>query len=104
MAHQTVTVARVYLREGEHLLPKLLKFLHDEERVSGVTVFRGISGFSKDGKIHTASLIDLSLDLPLVVEFYDEPARMEAVIQKLTQKMSLPYLITWSAESHTKGE
>jgi PII-like signaling protein len=104
MEHRQVTVARIYLREGEHLLPKLMKFLHDEARVSGVTVLRGISGFGADGKIHTSSLIDLSLDLPLVVEFYDEPERVEAAIRKLTQRMSLPHIVTWSAFSYTKEE
>jgi hypothetical protein len=103
MATQPVTVARIYLREAEHLLPKIIKFLHDEERVSGVTVLRGISGFSTDGKIHTASLIDLSLDLPLIVEFYDEPVRVDAVVQHLIQKMNLPHIVTWPATGHTPG-
>ncbi|HYE34666.1 DUF190 domain-containing protein [Methylocaldum sp.] len=104
MAHQQVTIARVYLREGEHLLSKLMKFLHDEERVAGVTVLRGMTGFGKDGKIHTASLVDLSLDLPLVVEFYDEPDRVEAVIQKLVRRMDLAHVVTWPAVRHTKEE
>jgi hypothetical protein len=101
MATQPVTVARIYLREGEHLLAKLIKFLHDEEKVSGVTLFRGITGFGPDGKIHTASLIDLSLDLPLVVEFYDAPDRVDAVVQHLIHKMNLPHIVTWSATGHT---
>ncbi|QBQ54694.1 DUF190 domain-containing protein [Nitrosococcus wardiae] len=104
MAHQQVTVARIYLREGEHLLSKLMKFLHDEERVAGVTVLRGMSGFGKDGKIHTASLVDLSLDLPLVVEFYDEPDRVDAVIHKLVQQMDLGHILTLSAVRHRKDE
>jgi len=104
MAHQQVTIARIYLREGEHLLSKLMKFLHDEERVSGVTVLRGITGFGKDGKIHMSSLIDLSLDLPLIVEFYDEPARVDAVVQKLTQRMKLPHVVLLSAVSYIKEE
>lgn len=103
MAHRQVKVARIYLRESEHLLSKIIKFLHDEEKVSGVTVLRGIAGFSKDGKIRTASLIDLSLDLPLVVEFYDEPDRVEAVLEKLTQRMPLPHVLTWSADSYQPG-
>lgn len=104
MAHQHVTIARIYLTEGEHLLGKLMKFLHDEERVAGVTVLRAITGFGKDGKIHTSSLIDLSLDLPLVVEFYDEPERMDTVIRKLVQRMNLPHVVTWAAVSHTRDE
>lgn len=104
MAHQQVAIARIYLREGEHLLAKLIKFLHDEEKVSGVTVLRAISGFSTDGKMRTSSLIDLSLDLPLVVEFYDDPVRVEAVLDKLTERMNLPHIISWPAMSHKKEE
>jgi len=100
MVTQTVTVARIYLREGEHLLPKIIRFLHDEEKVSGVTVLRGIAGFSADGKLHTASLVDLSLDLPLIVEFYDEPGRVDAVVRHLVEKMGLPHIVSWSAASH----
>lgn len=104
MVHQQVTIARIYLREGEHLLSKLMKFLHDEERVAGVTVLRSMSGFGKDGKTHAASLVDLPLDLPLVVEFYDEPTWIDAVIQKLVQRMDLGHILTLSAVRHRKDE
>lgn len=97
MATQTVTVARIYLREGEHLLAKLLKFLHDEEKASGVTVLRGIAGFGPNGDIHMTSLMDLSLDLPLIVEFYDLPERVEAILQHLETHMGLSHVITWQA-------
>ena len=100
MVTQAVTVARIYLREGEHMLPKIIRFLHDEEKVSGVTVLRGIAGFSADGKVHTASLVDLSMDLPLIVEFYDKPNRVDAVVRHLIEKMGLPHIVTWPATSH----
>lgn len=102
MATRGVTVARIYLREGEHLLSQILDLLHEEEKVLGVTVLRGIAGFGPDGKIHTASLVDLSLDLPLIVEFYDEPARVEAAIQKLMQRMKLTHVVSWPAHRHTE--
>lgn len=97
MASATVTVVRIYLREGEHLLPRILGILHDEEKVSGVTVTRGIAGFGPDGKMHMASLVDLSLDLPLIVEFYDTPERVEAVLEKLAGGLGLTHVITWPA-------
>jgi len=90
-------MVRIYLREGEHLLPDLLRKLHDEEQVAGVTVSRGVAGFSSDGQIHVASLIDLSLDLPLIVEFYDRPERAEAVVASLKRKFALPHIVTWPA-------
>ncbi|MBS4050519.1 DUF190 domain-containing protein [Methylomonas rivi] len=98
MATQTVTVARIYLREGEHQLATLIKLLHDEEKVSGVTVLRGIEGFGPDGKIHLASLLDLSLDLPLIVEFYDDPERVETILRHLETHMGLSHVVTWPAQ------
>ena len=101
MAERNVKIARIYLRESERLLPKVIKFLHDEEKVSGVTVLRGIAGFSEDGKIHTASLVDLSMDLPLVVEFFDEPDRVDAVVARLLEHLPVTHVVTWPAHVHT---
>lgn len=100
MATQSVTVVRIYLREGEHHIEQIMKLLHDEEKVLGATVFRGIAGFGPDGVIRTASLVDLSLDLPIIVEFYGEPIRMEAVINILTRQLHLPHLVSWTAVSY----
>jgi PII-like signaling protein len=102
MAERDVKIARIYLREAEHLLPQIIKFLHDEETVSGITVLRGIAGFSKDGKIHTASLVDLSLDLPLVVEFFDEPERVESVVAKLMEQVAVAHVVVAAGKMHTR--
>lgn len=102
MATETVTVARVYLREGEHLLDKLIEHLHDQEKVAGVTVLRGIAGFAADGKMRLASLVDLSLDLPLVVEFYDRPEKVQAIIDHLQNQLGLTHVISWTADQHLK--
>ncbi|QPK63211.1 DUF190 domain-containing protein [Methylomonas sp. LL1] len=103
MATQSITVARIYLREGEHLLAKVIQFLHDEEKVSGVTVLRGVMGFGPDGEIRTSHLVDLSLDLPLIIEFYDLPERVEKVIDHLQNHMGLSHVVSWSAASHIRS-
>ncbi|GAB6046622.1 DUF190 domain-containing protein [Methyloparacoccus murrellii] len=103
MATHAVTVARIYLREGEHRLAKVLDFLHAQEKVAGVTVLRGIAGFGPDGRLHTASLVDLSLDLPLIVEFYDEPERVAAILGRLEDIIPLPHVISWQATLHRHG-
>ncbi|MGZ5030684.1 MAG: DUF190 domain-containing protein [Methylobacter sp.] len=103
MAAQSITVVRIYLREGEHLLGGIIDFLHDEEKVSGITVFQGIMGFGPDGKIRTSHLLDLSLDLPLVIEFYDLPERVESVINHLQAQMGLSHIVSWSATSHIRS-
>ena len=104
MATQNVTVARIYLREGEHLLAKLIKLLHDEEKVSGVTVLRGIEGFGPNGQIHVASLVDLSLDLPLIVEFYDKPERVDTILQDLQTHLGLSHFVTWQAQGQLRDD
>lgn len=101
MATQTISIARIYLREASHKLPQLIELLHDQEKVSGVTVLRGIAGFGDDGRLRTASLVDLSLDLPLVVEFFDSPERVTAIVEQIQSRLALMHIITWSAHSHS---
>jgi len=83
MNERDVVMIRVYLSEHEGRLPKVLSLLHDELKVSGLTVFRAMSGFGNSGKWHTAGLVDLSLDLPVVVEFFDEPKLARAALERL---------------------
>lgn len=84
-----ITVAKLYSREKEHHLQKLLKILHDEDRVMGATIIRGVQGFSLDGIMHDSQLLDLSLDLPLVLEFFDTPERVEAILNRLKDRIDL---------------
>ncbi|RLA21996.1 MAG: DUF190 domain-containing protein [Gammaproteobacteria bacterium] len=100
MSQKEVTFARVYLHEAQHLLKEIVRFLHDDEQLSGVTVLRGITGFGDSGKMHSAALVDLSFDLPLTVEFYDEPSKIEAVIAQLKDKFELKHIVSWSAQTH----
>lgn len=104
MNTRPVTWVRVYVREGEHLLNKLVKFLREEQRVAGLTVLRGIMGVGGDGQVHASSLLDLSLDLPLVVEFFDEPERAERAVESLLQRFDLPHIISMPVTAHSKGE
>ncbi|MFU8837383.1 MAG: DUF190 domain-containing protein [Thiohalomonadaceae bacterium] len=97
MNHKQVTVVRLYLSEGEAQLNNLLKRLHDWEHVRGVTVFRGITGFGPGGELHTGKLLDLSLDLPLVVEFFDEPHKAEATMEHLQVDIKPGHMLSWTA-------
>jgi len=101
MKFSEVTVVRVYLTETEKLLKKLLAKLHDEEKVSGVTVFRGISGFGRSGVVHSSTLLDLSLDLPLVIEFFDEPAKVTRILDHLKDILPPGHVISWPARVNT---
>jgi PII-like signaling protein len=46
--------------------------------LSGATVTRGIMGFGANSKIHTAKLLELSSDLPLVIEIVDTEEKIRA--------------------------
>lgn len=92
-----VTMVRIYLNEKESQLDKLLRRLHDWEKVRGVTVFRGISGFGGSGELHSARLMDLSLNLPVVVEFFDTPDKVTAIIEHLHSAFKPWHLVHWNA-------
>ena len=98
MKHNAVVMVRIYLTEGEHLMKTLLARLHDEEQVQGVTVFRGISGFGRSGKVHSASLLDLSLDLPLVIEFFDAPEKVKRILAHLKDILPPGHVVSWPAQ------
>jgi PII-like signaling protein len=97
MTPLNITVVRIYLTEAEHKLKQLLSYLHDESQVRGVTVFRGISGFGKSGKVHSASLLDLSMDLPIVVEFFDNAEKVRGLLPELEKMVDSGHLIYWPA-------
>jgi len=97
MKQQPVTFVRIYLTEGEGRMESLLQCLHDEEHVLGVTVFRGISGFGKSGTVHSAALLDLSMDLPLVIEFFDTPAKIARILEHLGKKLEPGHVVSWPA-------
>jgi len=89
---------RIYLTEAGKLLKTLLAKLHDEEKVRGVTVFRGVSGFGRSGVMHSASLLDLALDLPVVVEFFDEPAKVNRILSHLKDLLPPGHVVSWAAK------
>ncbi len=93
-------MVRIYLTEAEGLLNRLLNKLHDEEKVRGVTVFRGISGFGKSGKVHSSRLLDLSMDLPVVIEFFDEPDKVEAILEHLNGILEPGHIVSWCARAN----
>lgn len=92
-----VTMVRIYLTEAEGRLSKLITKLHDVEKVRGVTVFRGISGFGKSGKVHSSTLLDLSMDLPVVIEFFDTPDKVESILEHLNEILEPGHIVSWSA-------
>lgn len=97
MNFETVTFVRIYLTEADKKLKPLLQCLHDEAKVRGVTVFRAISGFGRSGVMHSSSLLDLSLDLPLVIEFFDTPDKVEKILEHICTDVEPCHIVSWPA-------
>lgn len=55
--------------------------------LAGATVFRGLSGFGANSRIHTTKILRLSEDLPVVVEIVEHPERIEPLITILDEMM-----------------
>lgn len=51
--------------------------------MAGATVLRGIMGFGADSHMHTAKILRLSEDLPIVVEIVDTPERIAEFLPDL---------------------
>lgn len=100
MKRMAVTVVRVYLTEAGGKLGGLMRYLHDESKVHGVTVFRGITGFGRSGRMHSSALLDMSLDLPVVIEFFDEPGRVESILEHIEGDIEPGHIVSWDAYVH----
>ena len=98
MKGRELTMVRIYLLEGEMQLDNLLKRLHDWEKLRGLTVFRGISGFGSNGEIHSARLIDLAMELPIVVEFFDENKKVQAILEHLEDDIKPGHVAWWPVQ------
>jgi CBS domain-containing protein len=55
------------------------------EGCAGATVIRGTAGFGANSRIHTATILRLSEDLPIVIEWVDAPDRVERVLPAIKE-------------------
>ncbi|MGH2587861.1 MAG: DUF190 domain-containing protein [Dehalococcoidia bacterium] len=62
--------------------------------LAGATVLRGMEGFGAHSRIHTTRLMDISQDLPIVVEIVDDEAKIMAFLP-VVDSMVQEGLVTW---------
>jgi len=77
-------LVRVFVGEADRIDHKpvyeiIVKTARDRS-VAGVTVLRGIMGYGASTRIHTAQLIEISQDLPIVIEMVDTEEKINAFI------------------------
>ena len=98
-----IAVARIYVTEGNHIHEKIFRRLHDEHKVKGVTVFRAVTGFGKSGNVHSSSLLDMSFDMPVIVEFFDSEEKVRVALASLGDLVPPGHAITFAAELNRPG-
>jgi CBS domain-containing protein len=82
-------VLRIYVGESDHVGGKLVYETIVEEAhrrgLAGATVVRGLLGFGAGSLVHTAKILRLSEDLPVVVEIVDRSERIAAFLPLLEE-------------------
>ena len=58
-----------------------------ELHLAGATVLRGPMGFGHSSRLHTAKILRLSEDLPLVIEIVDEKTKIDGFLPELEKMM-----------------
>src|SRR5467141_1197893 len=58
-----------------------------EMHLAGATVLRGPMGFGKSSRLHTAKILRLSMDLPVVIEIVDAEEKIQSFLPVLDQMM-----------------
>jgi PII-like signaling protein len=70
-------------RYGHHPLYESIVLKAREHGLAGATVLRGVMGFGKHSILHTAKILRLSEDLPMVVEIVDSLDKIEEFLPLL---------------------
>src|SRR6267142_5084052 len=74
-------------RHDHHPLYEAIVLKARELRLAGATVLRGPMGFGKSSVLHTAKILRLSMDLPLVIEIVDSEEKILAFLPVLDEMM-----------------
>jgi hypothetical protein len=86
-AAEEAVLLRVFIgeraRHEGHPLHEAIVRAAREAGLAGATVLRGVMGYGRSGHIETAKILDLSDDLPVVVEIVDAEAKVEAFLPRL---------------------
>lgn len=98
------TLLKIYV--GEHVrwegkpLYQALFFKLKDAGLDGVTVTRGIEGFGQLKAVHTARLLELASDLPMIIECVDFSDKIEAVLPEIRMMVPRGLILTTNVMVH----
>src|SRR5437879_377499 len=75
-------------KQGHYPLYESIVLRARENGLAGATVLRGVMGFGKHSILHTAKILRLSEDLPMVVEIVDSLEKIEKFLPQLDEMIS----------------
>ena len=64
-------------RHQGHALHEWVLRQAKEKGLAGATVIRAMAGFGANSRIHTAKILDISVDLPIIIEIIDDLPKIE---------------------------
>lgn len=86
-APQQAALLRIYTeesaRDGGRPLYEAIVLKAREAGLAGATVLRGPMGFGQSARIHNANILDLSANLPMVIEIVDAEDKLRAFLPTL---------------------
>ncbi|MHB8523103.1 MAG: DUF190 domain-containing protein [Limisphaerales bacterium] len=74
-------------RSGHQPLYEAIVLRARELHLAGATVLRGPMGFGVSSRLHTAKILRLSMDLPIIIEIVDSQEKIDAFLPILDQMM-----------------
>jgi|SRR5689334_11639441 len=72
-------------RHGHHPLYEAIVLQARERGLAGATVSRGVMGYGKHSTLHTAKILRLSEDLPMIIEIVDTAKKIDDFLPILEQ-------------------
>ena len=88
---QDAVLLRIFIGESDRYehrpLYEAIVLRARELRLAGATVLRGPMGFGKSSHLHTAKILRLSMDLPMVIEIVDSEEKVNAFLPVLDKMM-----------------
>lgn len=84
-------LVRIYVGEsdksdGKPLYQAIVEMLR-REKISGATVLRGIIGYGARSHLHTANILRLSQDLPIIIEVVDTGENIDRVLPQIEKSI-----------------
>ena len=99
--NSTAKLLRIFTGEsdkvGHQPLYEKIVFEAKQQGLHGATVINGIMGFGANSRIHTAKLLEISTDLPVIVEIVDSDDRIRefvTIVERLFESSGSGGLIT----------